>query len=164
VKNNPNANTNAPRLVQPVDGNFTVETEVDFTPKLNGFQGAAIVIWLNSGNFVRLEISAWNDQFYGVNFIHYDTSDPKGAFHDIGGKLIAGPPTVELRVKRTGDVLTASWQQFSSGWRSISTTFKLTSHQVLAGLLLMNAEALPNKGRSSADAYFHYFHYTCDNA
>src|SRR5205823_6203977 len=42
-----NSNLNAPRLVQPVDGDFTIETQVDFTPNANAFQGAGLVIWQN---------------------------------------------------------------------------------------------------------------------
>jgi hypothetical protein len=158
------ANLNAPRLVQPVDGDFTIETQVDFISQVNGYQGVGLVIWQNADNFLRLEVSAWKDQGYGVNFVHYDTNDPKGAFHDNGGKISVAEVTTKLRVERRGNVYTASWQQYNSSWTPITKTFTMSPDRVQAGLLLMNTQAVPNTGPvSPADGYFHYFHYTCNN-
>lgn len=47
-------NTSAPKLLQPIKGNFTVETLVDFTPS-HSYQGAGILLWQDSKNFIRLE-------------------------------------------------------------------------------------------------------------
>ena len=179
-KNVPISNENAPRLVQPADGDFTIETQVDFTPEANTpqaneFQGAGLIIWQNSGNFLRLEVSAWKGKYYGVDFIYYDTSDPNGAYHDNGGQMLDLAFTTSLRIQRKGNIYTASWHSYNDPWQPISKTFTMSSDRVLAGLLLMNAPALPtvnghlvpyngNTPIKPANAYYHYFHYTCNDA
>lgn len=58
-------NLNAPRLLQPVVGNFVIETEVSLHPE-HEYQGAGLLIWQDSENYVRLELA--NDGEIG--FIH----------------------------------------------------------------------------------------------
>jgi serine/threonine protein kinase len=159
---NPNNNTNAPRILQSVDGNFSIETQIDFVQQPDSFQGAAILIWVSQGQFLRLEISAWNNKYYGVNFVYYDMSDPKGTFHDLGGKLLATPPTVKLRLQRNGSVFSGEWQQGTGDWNPINKTYTITSGPVQAGLVLMNSQILHLPLRP-AEAFFHYFHFACLN-
>jgi serine/threonine protein kinase len=157
-------NENAPRLVQPIDGDFSIETQVDFTPRADGgYQGAGLLVWHDAHDFFRLDVSAWKGQFYGVDFVHFDPGHPTGV--DNGGKIGIGDATIKLRVERKGAVYTASWEQYNKPWVTITRTFTASSDRVNAGLLLMNAQPLPDNGPvSSADAYYHYFHYTCNNS
>jgi len=159
---NPNNNTNAPRLLQPVDGDFSIETQIDFLQQPATFQGAAILIWQSQSKFIRLEISAWDNKYYGVNFVYYDLSDPKGNFHDLGSKLLATPPTVKLRLERRGAVFSAAWQQGTGAWNTIDKMYTMTAGPVEAGLVLMNSAILHLKQRP-AEALFYYFHFSCLN-
>lgn len=157
---NPNNNTQAPRLIQPVNGDFSIETQVDFIQQPGTFQGAAILIWQSDSKFIRLEISAWNNKYYGVNFVYYDMSDPNNNFHDLSSKLLATPPTVKLRLERRGNVFSGAWQQGTGEWNPINKTYTMTAEPVQAGLILMNSAIAPSPLRP-ADANFHYFHFAC---
>lgn len=57
--------TNAPRVLRPVDGNFTAEVIVsgDFKPTdIGGFNGAGLLLWGDEQNYVRLERNVWLGQ------------------------------------------------------------------------------------------------------
>jgi len=157
---NPHNNTNASRILQTVSGNFSIETQIDFIQQPASFQGAAILMWINQGQFLRLEISAWNDKYYGVNFVYYDLTDPKNTDHDLGVKLLTTPPTIKLRLQRNGAVFSGAWQQGAGDWNPINKTYTITSGRVQAGMVLMNS-AILHLPRRPAEAYFHYFHFTC---
>jgi serine/threonine protein kinase len=157
---NPNNNTNAPRILQSVSGNFSIETQIDFKQQPASFQGAAILMWINQGQFLRLETSAFNGKYYGVNFVYYNMTDPKNTFQDLGAKLLVTPPTVKLRLQRNGAVFSGAWQQGSGDWHPISKTYTITSGQVQVGLVLMNS-AFRHLHKSSAEVSFHYFHFSC---
>jgi serine/threonine protein kinase len=157
---NPNSNTNAPRILQNVSGNFSIETQIDFKQQPASFQGAAILMWINQGQFLRLEISAWNSKYYGVNFVYYNMTDPKNTFQDLGDKLLVTPPIVKLRMQRNGAVFSGAWQQGSGDWNPISKTYAITSGQVQVGLVLMNS-AIMHLPMRSAEVSFHYFHFSC---
>jgi serine/threonine protein kinase len=157
---NPNNNTNAPRLLQSVSGNFSVETQIDFEQQPASFQGAAILMWINQGQFLRLEISAWNDKYYGVNFEYYNMTDSKNSYQNLDAKLLVTPPTLKLRLQRNGDVFSGEWQQGAGDWNPISKSYTITSSPVQVGLVLMNS-AIMHLPMRSAEAYFHYFHFTC---
>lgn len=159
---NPNNNTNAPRLLQPVDGDFSIETQIHFLQQPATFQGAAILIWQSQSKFIRLEISAWDNKYYGVNFVYYDVSDPKGNFHDLGSKLLATPPSVKLRLERRGAVFSAAWQQGTGAWNTIDKMYTMTAGPVGAGLVLMNS-AILHLNQRPAEALFYYFHFSCLN-
>ena len=47
-------NYNAPRVIQSINGDFVIETRVLFDPIFNA-QGAGILIWKDSNNFLRFE-------------------------------------------------------------------------------------------------------------
>jgi regulation of enolase protein 1 (concanavalin A-like superfamily) len=47
-------NYDAPRLLIPWEGDFTIETVVEFDPQLE-YQGAGILVWDGEGNFLRYE-------------------------------------------------------------------------------------------------------------
>lgn len=159
----PTHNTNAPRILQPISGNFSIETQIDFVQQPGTFQGAALIIWKSQSQFLRLEISAWNNKYYGVNFVFYDMSDPQNDYRELGSKLLATPPTVKLRLQRKGNVFSAEWQQGTGNWSPINKTYTFPSGSLEAGFTLMNSKIL-NLPLRPAEAYFHYFHFTCLNA
>src|SRR5262249_44893513 len=126
-------NMNAPRLVQPIDGDFTIETEINFIPKLEGYQGVALLIWQDDQHFLRLEVSTWQGEGYGVNFSYYYDRNRKG--DDNGGRIAIDKVATKLRVERRGNLYTAFWQQYNGEWIPITRTFRMSSDRVLAGLL-----------------------------
>lgn len=59
---------NAPRVLQEVDGNFTVQVKVSGVfdpgrastlPETDPFNGAGLLLWANSENFLRFERNVW---------------------------------------------------------------------------------------------------------
>jgi serine/threonine protein kinase len=157
---NPFNNLNAPRILQAVDGNFSIETQVDFAQQSGTFQGAAILIWQSPNQFLRLEISAWKYLPDGVNFVYYNGPNSKTNFHDLGTRPLTSSPTVTLRLQHSGSVFSGAWQEGTGAWHSLNKTYTIASGPLQAGLVLMNSQILPLPLRS-AEAYFHYFHFTC---
>ena len=52
------ANFNAPRLLQPVRGDFQIETKVRVDPQ-DDYQAAGLLVWQDTWHYVRLERNAW---------------------------------------------------------------------------------------------------------
>jgi len=47
-------NENAPRILQPVSGNFTIETKISSVMDQND-EGAGLLVWMDSANYLRLD-------------------------------------------------------------------------------------------------------------
>jgi len=142
----PYTNYNAPRLLQPISGNFTVVLLVEFSPSYF-YQGAGILIWQSNSKFIRLERS-----FSGINSIVFQKED-NGSFGDIT------PPTqhpttairVELRIQRNGDVFTASWREPNQEWQ-IDGNANVHFDNIMVGLDLLDNGNVPQ-----TQAYYDYF-------
>jgi regulation of enolase protein 1 (concanavalin A-like superfamily) len=59
----PMGGMNAPRVLRPVEGDFTAQVLVSgkFRPGVTGFNGAGLLLWSDAWNYVRLERNAWLD-------------------------------------------------------------------------------------------------------
>jgi regulation of enolase protein 1 (concanavalin A-like superfamily) len=118
-------NFDAPRLLVPKQGDFTMETLVEFDPK-EEYQGAGLLVWLDENSFLRLEFGfgGMGGGEKNVVFVQQD-----------GGLGLVGsidlPDTlkkIELRVQRVGNQFTASYRQVGGSWQEIgSTEFDLNS-------------------------------------
>jgi len=148
----PLSNHNAPRLLQPISGNFTVETLVEFNPSYY-YQGAGILIWQDDGNFLRLERG-----YNGNNGFLFEKVE-KGVLTDISPLQyhLTTATQVELRVQVEGDHLTASWHGPDQEWQNEGET---TMHfdNAMIGLILV---ANYSQGASQTTAYYDYFRVTC---
>jgi regulation of enolase protein 1 (concanavalin A-like superfamily) len=62
---------NAPRVLRPVEGDFTAQVRVSgkFWPGKTGFNGAGLLLWSDEWNYVRLERNMWLD--YKGRYLSY---------------------------------------------------------------------------------------------
>jgi regulation of enolase protein 1 (concanavalin A-like superfamily) len=114
------ANYDAPRLLIPQNGNFTMETLVEFDPQ-ETYQGAGLLVWQNEDTFLRLEFG-----FGGMGGIEKNAVFVK---QEEGGLSLVGsidlPATlkgIELRLKRNGDQYTAWYREVGGTWQEIGST------------------------------------------
>lgn len=132
-------NYTAPRILQEMDGNFTIMTHVLFQPAAT-YEGAGLLIWQDETNFIRLERAAGDTQ--GIEF----DVDQQGNYNRIS--LTSRAPTtsseVNLRLTRQGDQFTAAWREAGdAGWNEIGET-NLHLTDLMVGLHLVNASPVAN--------------------
>ncbi|MEZ4677330.1 MAG: DUF1349 domain-containing protein [Caldilineaceae bacterium] len=124
----PGFNYDAPRLLQPITGDFVMETRLEADPAYN-YQGAGLLIWQDSDNFVRLELGYGGVAGGNVRGIRLDR-EYNGGY--IAVSATPATPTsatiVELRLTRRGEEITASWRFVDQAWQAIAgTTMKLNA-------------------------------------
>jgi serine/threonine protein kinase len=151
---------NAPRVLQPIDGNFTVETLVDFSPKYK-YQGAGILVWQDTNNFIRLE-HGYGD-FGGIAFEQAANGSYTKfvqAFFQADKSLPTTATRVGLRIQRKENRFIASWHNTSSGinWQAVGDTQTIFKRSVMVGLAVVNSP----KSSDLAIADFAYFRVTCN--
>jgi regulation of enolase protein 1 (concanavalin A-like superfamily) len=108
----PGNNFDAPRMLQPISGNFEIIARVKFNPQKN-FQGAGILVWQNKDNFLRLERAyggAGDEK--GQSGIRFDTQI-NGVYSSqrATSELPITDERVELRLRRVSNVFTAFWRR-----------------------------------------------------
>jgi len=148
----PASNYNAPRLLQPISGNFTVETSIEFNPNFF-YQGAGILIWQDEGNFLRFERAYATNQ--GLSFMKVE----KGTLSDISPLTyhLTAITRIELRIQRDGNYLTTFWRIPGQEWQPDGITV-LHFDNAMVGLVLA---AQYNQGPAQTTAYYDYFRVTC---
>jgi serine/threonine protein kinase/regulation of enolase protein 1 (concanavalin A-like superfamily) len=150
---------NAPRLLQPIEGNFTAETLVDFNPKYK-YQGAGIIVWQDTNNFIRLE-HGYGD-FGGIAF-EQEANGSYTKFVQAFFQAARSQPTtatrVGLRVQREDNRFIASWYSPSSGinWQEVGDTQATFKRSVMVGLAVVNSPQSPH----IAIANFDFFRVAC---
>src|SRR5262245_34580372 len=147
--------TNAPRVMQPVTGDFTVQVKVTFsdppgtTSTVNGrpFNGAGLLVWKDEQNFLRLErnaywdgagrlvcypplIADWVDGKYAENTAPTDASFFK-------------TPSTWFRIVRKGQSLALSMSQDGEGWTDLRTVTMDLGDDVLVGVAAVNSSTKP---------------------
>ena len=147
---NSTTNNDAPRLVQPINGNFTIETQVALSKNLPpGFVAAGILIWQDQNNFLRIEQSPTTFDF---------EQEVNGVFsHDAPQSLAAATitaPLAELQIQKQGDSWAASWRIPGQSWQYINTA-SVHLQNIQVGLFVVN------QATSGTSSDFHYFHVTC---
>lgn len=147
--------TNAPRVMQTVKGDFTVQVKVTFsappgtTPSVNGrpFNGAGLLIWRDEQNFLRLERNSYWDQ---------------------AGRLVCYPPLIEdwvdgkytpktsptdasffkspstwFKISRQGENLSLSMSQDGSDWTDLRAVKLDLSDEISVGVAAVNSSTKP---------------------
>lgn len=143
-------NMRAPRVLQPLDGDFSIETQVDFDPPA-AYQGAGLLVWQDENNFLRLERAYGDTQ--GIEFDKMQ----KGVYSRITLTRQApfnGSP-MSLLLQRKGDHFTASWNS-GVNWDTIGETDQPFASNVQVGLAVVNASPYPITA-----AYFKGFTVSC---
>jgi regulation of enolase protein 1 (concanavalin A-like superfamily) len=111
------ANYDAPRLLVPQNGNFTIETLVEFDPQ-ETYQGAGLLVWQDQDTFLRLE--------FGFGGMGGEEKNAVFVKQEEGGLSLVGsidlPATlksIELRLQRDGNQFTAWYRQAGGTWQEI---------------------------------------------
>jgi len=123
------SNFDAPRLMVAQNGDFAIETRIEFNPQ-EEYLGAGILIWQNEDNFIRLEFGYGGIGGLGKNVVFCSRSPEWGDLGYIGSAdLPSGQTSIELRMQRVGNQFTASyrpvggtWQEIGSGEISLAST------------------------------------------
>lgn len=114
-------NFDAPFLVQPVDGNFIIETAVEFAPT-EDFQGAGILVYQDDDNLIRVE-RCFGGTGGSASGIHFSVIRDGAAEVITGNDSVMTDATkVELRVQRIGNQFTAWWREPGKTWQSLGST------------------------------------------
>lgn len=167
--------TTAPIYYRSMTGDFTAETEVTENPRFS-YQGAGLIIGADKYGYIRLE-RAYGD-VGGITF-EYFRDDGKYIQIDYafttaeakGRKLVrTDATTVQLRLRRAGDTVTASWRENSAAdWQTLGqaptpgASGKSGAPSLAAGLSVLN-RAQPPKGdpqKQPFTASFNYANFTC---
>lgn len=131
---NPRIALNAPRVVQPVSGDFTATVRVtgDFHPSKQStlpsgysFNGAGLVLWKDAKNFVRVERNAWSNP----DQAEYVCYPPLVEYYRDGQFKNSNPPSTNatffkgrstyLRLQRKGDRATVSYSHDGKEWTAV---------------------------------------------
>ena len=116
-------NYDAPRLLVPRSGDFTIETLVEFNPQ-EYYQGAGLLVWQDEETFLRLEFG-----FQGMGVgpggaknVSF-TRQEYGSLGLVGSIDMPGTMTrIELKLKRAGDQFTAWYRLVGGIWQEIGST------------------------------------------
>lgn len=145
-----NVNFNAPRLMHAVEGDFDLETKLTFTSSgTRRFEGAGLLIWMDTQNFIRLERGSANG-----------TGEPQGILVDIckGGKYdrrvtYAGfqvsETTLDLLVQRRGRTVSCYWRPPVGKWERMDIDFIDWKGPLQAGI-----SAVTSNGAATMTARF----------
>lgn len=131
-------NTNAPRYVKPISGDFQIETHVRLSPKEN-YQGAGLLIYVDDNRYIRFE-KAYGGVGGGAEGLRIDVREgneykplltPDDAPTELG--------EIDMKIVRRGGLFTAYWRENEeTSWREagrIETDYPQT---VMAGLIASN--------------------------
>jgi hypothetical protein len=141
-------NFKAPRLLQPIDGDFTITVFVDFTSTTPpGYQGAGILIWEGQQNFLELLVA----RRAGADRIEFGAPLDNRNF----GAVSRTDNPVELQIQRRADSFIAYWQGKDGLWKKVGQGSVVFAHP-LVGLTVLNPSDV------ETFAYFDEFTVSCN--
>jgi regulation of enolase protein 1 (concanavalin A-like superfamily) len=127
---NPGFDFNAPRILQPISGDFDVATKVTIDP-IHLFQSAGLVAWFDQSNFAWIGRST-ADEIAPVFF---------RAGQQLSAQGIQGvtSTTVYLRMQKTGDTLATYYSPNRSDWTLVKSAEYPSAPSIASvGLFLIN--------------------------
>jgi regulation of enolase protein 1 (concanavalin A-like superfamily) len=143
---------NAPRLMQPVAGDFTIQVKAigsvlpdkgTETPGRDiAFRAASLVIWQDENNFVRFDRAAmlkkgtpFSMTYYHINQAGKRTTHlNKAVRHDVD---------VWLRLQRKGDTIIAGFSEDGTKWTDYPPQTAKLADKLHAGVAVLNASNAP---------------------
>ena len=148
----------APRVLKEVEGDFVVQVKVtgDFkpgeqsaSPNTSSFNGAGLLIWQDSKNYVRLERNAWWVPGEGKYFCYpplfehfrdgqYQNTDPDGTTDD----FFKGRSTWLKLERREGKVI-ASYSHDGKEWTEVKQIVVELPQKVQVGVAAVNTSRKP---------------------
>lgn len=122
---------NAPRLTQRVAGDFSFETRMDFQPRFN-VQGAGLLIWQDSNNFVKLE-KVFIDNEVFIRF----SAEIADNYRDFAMLPVSGKE-VYLRLERKSSSVSAYYSLDGKIWNPVGDAYFASENAVTAGVFVSN--------------------------
>jgi hypothetical protein len=151
--------TGDPRIVQNIEGNFTVETLIDFAPQNsvgNGtFQESGIVAWQDASNFLVIQRGRGGAD--SITMVAY-SSALSGAKPYYQPSLPFSGSVVQFQLQRSGNVFTGRWLDPDGVWSELGMTTFSASSVMQVGLFVVNVGPV---GHPPAEAFFKFFHVSC---
>jgi len=154
-------NYDAPRLLQPITGDFTIETRVHFTPNAE-YEGAGLLIWQDTNTYVLLERS-----FGGFSGLEFDQNAGSYVRLSSAFGIDSGPhtmaPVVDLRLQRRKDTIVAWWRDVNANqsWQQLAAKAAIHFTTIQVGLILA-AQKMPSWQMTlPVTASYDYFNVTC---
>jgi regulation of enolase protein 1 (concanavalin A-like superfamily) len=144
-------NTNAPRIVRPISGDFQIQTKVTINP-VQTYQAAGLLIWFDNSNLLWIGRSTGNK--LGHHFLragnYYDPPEVTGITNN----------TVYLRVVRNANTFSTYYSLNGISWTMTgSIEYPAASSTAQAGLFLIN-----NWQDNPISADFDYFQINCNSS
>ena len=123
-------NMDAPRLLQPISGDFAIETRIRVTPQLREHGG--LLVWKDPNAFVRLEKTSGPHAFRGdVRFERHVNR----VYSLVGrGAGLSHVKTLYLRLERKGNLFSGYASADGVNWLSCGSTFVGMGDPVHVGL------------------------------
>jgi len=131
-------NRTAPHMIQPIEGDFQIETRVKFDPKQD-YQGAGLFIYIDGDNYVRFE-RAFGGINGGGSGIRLDARTA-GEYRSVTppSDVPTNAKSVDLRILRTGKTLYAFWRTDENAeWKEIGDVEYNFPATVQAGIIACN--------------------------
>jgi len=149
----------SPRIIQPINGNFTVETKL-WAIMNASVQTAGIVIWKDQNNYLRLERAYRYDYqeilFIGMingtfSVISAEVSNPGAILH------IPNINTTYLLLVRIGMTYSGYYSVDGLNWNFVANITMETDYSLSAGLFNINRYGPPEFTSTAFTVSFDYF-------
>jgi regulation of enolase protein 1 (concanavalin A-like superfamily) len=151
-----NGKINAPRIVQELSGDFSVQVRVNgkFRPTLPStaknsvpFNGAGIIVWKDINNFVRLERNLWDQNgTYGCYTPLFEVRKNGQYLYmndSTGNDKFFGGESFWLRMIRTEKHITGAWSQDGKKWNVVKEVELGERTRVKVGVSAINTSSTP---------------------
>ena len=143
----------APRLVQSVNGDFTIETKMTAKPDQHA-EGAGLLVWRGEGDLVRFERAFNQMGSRKGNLLRLDKEE--GGYYQTVASRKLDWGVVYLRLKCAAGSLEASYSKDGVDWREFTTTQIELAEKADVGIYVTK----PANGGTPQEAYFNYFKLT----
>ncbi len=143
------SNLNSPRLLQPVTGNFSIETRLEISPKFD-CQAAGLLIWQDDAHFIRLNRLLHNSTLQQVTV---ETASGDG-WKEVDAANCSDT-TVYLRLERRGSRFNAYYSINGEYWEVLRGFDMDMSDEVQIGIF-----AVDQWQNNPLNATFDYFRYS----
>lgn len=144
---------NAPKVLQEVEGDFTIQVKVsgDFNPspvstvapRGKAYNGAGLLLWVSEDLFLRLERNIWmngpgNAQCHPPLFEVMVRGAPTGTSPAPAPATFFKTPATWFRLERTGNSVSGSLSHNGVDWSACGTTTMLLPKKVSIGVAAVN--------------------------
>jgi len=140
----------APRMVQSINGDFTIETKMTTKPDQH-CEGAGLLVWQGEGDLVRFERAFNQMGSMKGNLLRLDKEEG-GLYQTVASKKLNWG-TVYLRLKCTAGSLSATYSKDGIEWKEFAATQIELLEKADVGMYVTK----PTDGGTPQEAHFDYF-------